>query len=250
MWRAYFPVAHHLSFSRESHRRAPLSRARAYLSKDSFDQSTSAGLPAEEKPDCQARYSRTWVTWRRIGRRFIARSCTTCTTTTAAVHPTGCEIRSLMIDESRTNVTSSLNALLSFAIVDVRSSAETSIFVIIKNLHFFCENVILDVKGNTKWLPRWHHFCRWIVKMHASLDGWGNRKLKTLAFSKIESRKGEARRGNFRDGRKIMMIFIPNEISPAASESAGIDIVPWNYYNRRRRGGRSPPNTRTGVTHV
>lgn len=54
----------------------------------------------------------------------------------------------------------------------------------------------------------------------------GDRKLRTLAFSKIESRKGEARRGNFRDGRKIMMIFIPNEISPAAPERAGIDIVP------------------------
>lgn len=53
-----------------------------------------------------------------------------------------------------------------------------------------------------------------------------NEGLKTLAFSKIESRKGEACRGNFRDGRKIMMIFIPNEISPAAPESAGIDIVP------------------------
>ena len=53
-----------------------------------------------------------------------------------------------------------------------------------------------------------------------------NEGLKTLAFSKIESRKGEACRSNFRDGRKIMMIFIPNEISPAAPESAGIDIVP------------------------
>lgn len=43
----------------------------------------------------------------------------------------------------------------------------------------------------------------------------------------LKSNRGEERHaGNFRDGRKIMMIFIPNEISPAAPERAGIDIVP------------------------
>lgn len=43
----------------------------------------------------------------------------------------------------------------------------------------------------------------------------------------LKSNRGKERHaGNFRDGRKIMMIFIPNEISPAAPERAGIDIVP------------------------
>lgn len=205
--------AHHLSFSRESRR--------ALLPREGFLRSVYERRTAGwRKTRLPSSLSCTWVTWRRIGRRFIARSCTTCTTTTAAVHPTGCEIRSLTIDESRTNVTSSLDTL-SLVIIDVRSTRNIDFFFINSHnthtIHTYYRSkpYLLFV-----WFIMWifdiywffcHHenvyfFCEsyyWRKEKYSELSKrrsknkscqMGDRKLKMLTFSKIESRKGEARR--------------------------------------------------------
>lgn len=124
------------------------SRSRLPFAKDSFDQSTSAGLPAEEKPGCQAR-SRvrelrdvgSTVDLSRDRVQRVRRQV-------AAVRPTGCEIRSLTIDVSRMNVTSFLDALSSFTVVDVQLNAETVIFSHCEKFTFFSGNI--DVKKNTR----------------------------------------------------------------------------------------------------
>lgn len=137
-WRAYFPVVvRTISRFHGSPIVVLPCLALAPTFRERFLRSVNERRTADRrKTRLPSSLSRTWVTWRRIGRRFIARSCTTCTTTTAAVRPTGCEIRSLTIDESRTNVTSSLNALSSLAAVNVPSNAKRWFFCYHKRFTF------------------------------------------------------------------------------------------------------------------
>lgn len=105
--------AHHLSFSQESHRRTPFPRTRAYLSRRILSISQRA-------PDCwpkknpAAKLALAYVSYVTPDRPSIYRAIVynVYDDNRGTVRPTGREIRSLMIDESRTNVTSSLGDTL------------------------------------------------------------------------------------------------------------------------------------------
>jgi len=85
-WRAYFPVVVR-TISR--FHRSPIVvlpfLALALTFREGFFRSVNERRTAgRRKTRLPSSLSCTWVTWRWIGRRFIVRSCTTCTTTTAA----------------------------------------------------------------------------------------------------------------------------------------------------------------------